>query len=884
MRLLELLEPTASKSDVVADAPAPAASPPSVVLRLHPRLAVVELDAAARDLATTRLDEIFAGLGGESVGLVEAHGILLDLSGPTLTRLALDGVIRPVVRCTDLPGVPALDASRARRRTERQLDEARRRLAQMRQAATAAADTRRSLEARGPAEEPDDAALAVASARLAASRVELAELVNHLDRDERQRVDLVAERHQLETRHHEVSRRKERQASEYAAAVRNREERVAALSDAESRLAAAAERLERARSQAAVIPPRSVAMAALEAASLEVATAENRLAHLRQLEQQAQACVGRGREAELEVRRAELQAEWDTLNRTDSGPVEAALIRLTDSTSESAAPDPEAEDLARRYASVLEQRARRQRQQRAVSAEQIDEARDAVEKCRWELAEAQRSCRGSVLDQQVRVTIEQTHESVLEAQRRADRILRPGAKRRLHDLARTERDLLGSFGFRSFSDYLLAAASSAQDPAADVRLTDAQRELGEAEERLAALLANHADEQLRALAEQERQIHAEAVALLGHDPGHRVVEALQAWRRVPSDAAEALDAALAAVGIAPAGPMRVEVARAWMAERAVAAQRHGELRSLIEALDAEASALEAGAVPEQTDRGLTAELEAAERRVQQARAERDAMRASIDGTAGPQPRDDRHDADAHLSLATMLSEREAAQRALVEADREVDRWREELGAVQRVFDEVSGQLRNVGDAIRDLERALARRHPQRELLLREQERLASSLGRRRLRSHAHDGGDFSIAQACRDEAMAREALEAAEHEVAGLTGQLAAAHRIEAGAGTSAPQPVDVEQMELYVLGRLASQRSVGIVGSVPVVFEDAFAGLPHAAVVHLLHRLEELSEAVQVLYLTDDPMVLGWASNRPADRVGVAVPSVASASPAPLG
>src|SRR4051794_8033776 len=110
MRLLELLEPL---------------GPPEThrAFRLHPRLAIVALDAAGRDAATASLDEMFAGLGDNIGGLVEVHGILLDLSGATLRRLTLDGVLHPIVRSSDLPGVPSVDASRARRRTERQLDE-----------------------------------------------------------------------------------------------------------------------------------------------------------------------------------------------------------------------------------------------------------------------------------------------------------------------------------------------------------------------------------------------------------------------------------------------------------------------------------------------------------------------------------------------------------------------------------------------------------------------------------------------------------------------------------------------------------------------------------------------------------------------------------------
>jgi hypothetical protein len=859
MRLLELVEPLGSPAAPVA-------------LRLHPRLAVVELSAARRDLATARLDEVFAGLGDDLAGLVEAHGILLDLTGPTLVQLTLDGVMHPIVRSSDLPGVPALDASRARRRTERHLDEARRRLAQARQAASSSGDVRKLLETRPVPAAVDDSTLAKTAERLAAVRLELAGLVNQLEEHERQRVNLVAERHLLETRHHDLARRRDREVAELAAAIRNRDERLAGLGDAESRLAATAHRLEQVRHESSMVPPRSAAMAAWRTASSDVAAAETRLGHLRVLQQQAQAHGGDDRTAELTIRRAELQAEWDGLDRADGRAVQDALALLAELTSELAPPDAEAEDLARRYSLVVEQRGQRQRQRRAVSADQIDRARERTDQARWELADAQRNSRGAVLDRQVRATIEQAHEAVLEAERRAARAFGFGSRHRLEELRRLESELLASFGLRSFSDYLLAAATSVQNPAADLRYSAARRDLSEAERVLAELQAGQSDEQLQSLEEREQAIHAQAVELLGHDPGHRLADALRSWRPAPPEAVAALQHALADVGIVASGASLTDAARAWLADRAVAGQRDEELRSLIGALDGEIAAHHAGQAPDLGDRGLGAELEAAERHLHHSRAERDAMRAAIDGMSGGIPGDHGAEPDDHLALATTLSEREGAQRALAEAEREADRWQVELDQRDRDLADVGEQITHLAEAAQEYEQVLAARRPQRDSLLREQERLDGSLARQRLRPPGAHSVEFTVDQARLDEDKAIELLGVAERQVTELALQLMAARESEASAGSSTPTEVDVDQVEFYVLGRLAAQRSVGIVGSVPVVFDDAFAGLTESAVVRLLHRLERLSEAVQVVYLTDDPMVLGWASNRPADRVGIAV------------
>ena len=859
---------------------------------MHPRLAIVELDAASRDATTGRLDEIFAGLGEAVAGLVEVHGILLDLSGPTLRRLTLDGVLHPIVRSSDLPGVPALDASRARRRTERHLDEARRRLAQARQGATRATDVRKSIEARAAMSSAEEASAVTGSAddsleRLAELRLEVAELTNRLDDEERRRVNLVAERHLLETRHHDLTRLRERDIGALAAATRDRDERVAALSDAESRLGATALRLERARSAAAVVPPRSQAMEAWQAASTEVVATESRLAHLRLLQQQAQTHRGQDRAGELAGRRAELQSEWDALDRADPvvvAAVERALARYADFASESAPPDPKAVALAGRYSAVIEQRGRRQRQQRAVSADQVDQAREKVERCRWELAEAQRYWRGATLDRQARTTIEQTHEAVLEAERRADRRFGLGSRRRLEELQAGETELLASFGLKSFNEYLLAAATAVQDPSVELRQSAARRELAAAERTLADLLANQADEQLRLLDEKERELHAEAVKLLGYDPGGRLVETLQAWRRVPPEVNDALTAALADAGIAPAGGSLSDAARAWLADRAVAAQRADELRSLMNAVDAEAAAVQAGDAPEVGDAGLSVEVDAAERHLHRTRASRDAMRAAIDAMTPSAP-DGGSQPDDNVALATMLSEREAAERALTEAEHHLDRCQVALDEREVLLADLGAQVVGLAQSALDLEQLLSVRRPQRDHMLREQERLEKALNTQRLRpSNVSATRQLTAEQAQLEEAQSLEGLRVAEREVTELALKLMAAREAEASAGTAAPPHVNVDEVEFYVLGRLASQRSVGIVGSVPVVFDDALAGLSEAAVVRLLQRLERLSESVQVVYLTDDPMVLGWASNRPADRVGVASAPIESsvAAPAP--
>jgi hypothetical protein len=78
------------------------------------------------------------------------------------------------------------------------------------------------------------------------------------------------------------------------------------------------------------------------------------------------------------------------------------------------------------------------------------------------------------------------------------------------------------------------------------------------------------------------------------------------------------------------------------------------------------------------------------------------------------------------------------------------------------------------------------------------------------------------------------------------------------------------EALEFYLLARLAAQRAVSFSGSVPLVIDDALAGQEPALVHSLLDKLERMSEAVQVIYLSDEPAVSAWAEGVGIQRAAV--------------
>jgi hypothetical protein len=78
----------------------------------------------------------------------------------------------------------------------------------------------------------------------------------------------------------------------------------------------------------------------------------------------------------------------------------------------------------------------------------------------------------------------------------------------------------------------------------------------------------------------------------------------------------------------------------------------------------------------------------------------------------------------------------------------------------------------------------------------------------------------------------------------------------------STEDDVGPESIEFYLLARLAAQRNVSFSGSVPMVLDDALLGLGTEQVHSLLNKLERMSEAVQILYLSDEPAVAEWANS----------------------
>ena len=174
------------------------------------------------------------------------------------------------------------------------------------------------------------------------------------------------------------------------------------------------------------------------------------------------------------------------------------------------------------------------------------------------------------------------------------------------------------------------------------------------------------------------------------------------------------------------------------------------------------------------------------------------------------------------------------------------------------------------------------------------------LGAAQARAQAHRGAAQAYAQAVeRRERLAQRtndvsfSLSEREQRVAAVLEQRAGAHdelqRLESAlretpqiahavGGAGVDDDSASETLEWYILARLAQQRSVSFVGSVPIVIDDAFAQWPMHQISEVYTRLERMGDVIQIIMLTDDPAVADWAGGLGESRALVIDPRLSPA------
>jgi hypothetical protein len=86
---------------------------------------------------------------------------------------------------------------------------------------------------------------------------------------------------------------------------------------------------------------------------------------------------------------------------------------------------------------------------------------------------------------------------------------------------------------------------------------------------------------------------------------------------------------------------------------------------------------------------------------------------------------------------------------------------------------------------------------------------------------------------------------------------------LETGTGEALPVP-EPKELEMYLLGRVASARRVGAAGEpVPLIVDDVLRTLPRVQKHRLLDLLARLGESAQIVYLTFDEETIEWSRQR---------------------
>jgi chromosome segregation ATPase len=231
--------------------------------------------------------------------------------------------------------------------------------------------------------------------------------------------------------------------------------------------------------------------------------------------------------------------------------------------------------------------------------------------------------------------------------------------------------------------------------------------------------------------------------------------------------------------------------------------------------------------------------------------------------------------EAHSAVRT--AQQRLDRQAEIEAD--IAERRSELEAATSAEEAVAAALAGAeieADAAAEAEHAAASERARRESELASaadaERRATAALGElsTRLTAAAQTDDSSALERAVADAQAAVDQAAIARQQAAGDLAATDAQLANFGGDGTNAVIPAaaaGVEELEWYLLSRVAAQRSVSYAGSVPLVLDDALAEVHGPDLVHLLSRLERMSTAVQVIVVSEDEQVASWADSVGTDR-----------------
>ncbi len=843
-----------------------------LVLDLHPQVSVVHgLDAASRARLVAALAALAAGRGDGLTGLIEVDGERMPLEPGVLAGLHLRPDLDPVVRPGQLPGSPAPSVAAGRlREVEIERAERARRLEDVAAVARRATEEHEALvaeveaaeaeapEEADPGDQPVDreAALDAARQRLAAAtaaRLEAERAVATIEsaKAAQARPPAPAEPDPAVLRDAEATH----------TAARGVVAQVKAALDEAHRGAGAAR-------EAATAARRALTVAREELAGLEPpAVAPDHGAEADEGQDYGEGQddgegddEGAGARDALLERRAQIETDLVPLVETDPAPVAAALAEAEAERSAVEAPTVAPDPFVEPPPPPVHAQGGDDPQAVAVVV-----ARMRIEQARLALREAAGGPSGPLTPDDVQA-VEAAHDRVVSAQDRANG-KRPGSRsaKRLEVAVAEERAVLDRLGFVTYAAYVMASGAPAMAKAEDP-LDSARADLAAAEAALRDAEAGLAPTEPAA-----------------NDPAEDAA----------GGSAARLRTALGSVGLAVEGADLsvgglIDLARAWLSEQEAATARRAALvteqadleRRLAE-LDHDATA--ARARPADQAKPATARAERAARDTEEAEARRRAEQRVGEAEAAV-TRADEELSRVEATLAARIAELEAeVARAQAEVEGAATRLADLEQEARAAQDAPPAAVTSEGDGLTaDLEQANVAR-----VLAAAAEREAVD-ALQHLEAEAEEASSAAPpedaaadARAERDARLAAtaRARAAAEADVRLLTVELEALDQrvAELRAAVEARRPsddqvpdVDMEDVEWYLLARLASHRGTGAASAVPMVLDDPFGPLGPGAGVGLVQQLARMAAAVQLVVISDEPELAAWAEATGEDRAAL--------------
>jgi hypothetical protein len=493
------------------------------------------------------------------------------------------------------------------------------------------------------------------------------------------------------------------------------------------------------------------------------------------------------------------------------------------------------------------------------SAADRAEAEARVEAAAAALAEVDAAA--TSLTAQERAALDAAHGNVLEAEEKAGRRMGAAtARKRVEQAREAERELLDRYGFPGYIDVVLTGGRSG---AVDPRRQELERAHFDALAALEAVdLAAQGDQERAHLEAEMRRLRDQVVELLGVDPGDRTLDLLKEHRQIPREVRAELVEALAGVNVRPVGMSLESAGQAFLESQGIAIEDSpaedswdtwtplnltedvpvaedpsielAELDARLESLRATIDAAQA-----EVDR-LAEELHLAQRSVV-------AFEGELSLRAGEDEARMRRHAAADQLRTQIEAVSESLERAEQAARTEIDRAEQKLVAAEGDYDQTAAALTELARQARKLA----------EELPIDQRPEGDPLHTLRLlaeRLHAHA------------EVLDPE-VDRAEVAVATVSGQLqeALAAARAASAGGDGPQADDL------IAG--LEQIFEGEAPSALLVLDEPFVGVDHDVRLELLETVVTASADRQIVLLTEDHEVLGWAIELPVE-VASAVPA----------